>query len=105
MKAELASPASGFAETVARSTGEATIRSLESGVARAAYVSINAAYVFGERVCGAFQRWRMERQTVRELSALDNHVLKDIGLSRGDIHWIARQVSQDPGYVHGPRNV
>ncbi|MHA6347249.1 DUF1127 domain-containing protein [Roseivivax sp. CAU 1761] len=34
--------------------------------------------------------WNDARRTVRALSALSDHELNDIGLSRGDIHRVAR---------------
>ena len=40
-----------------------------------------------------FQRWRRYRTTVRELQNLTSRELQDLGLSRGDIHRVARQAS------------
>lgn len=37
------------------------------------------------------QKWSAYRQTVRELSALDNHALDDMGIGRGDIPGIAKE--------------
>ncbi len=39
----------------------------------------------------SFQRWRAYQRTVRELSALDNRSLRDLGINRGDIVRIARE--------------
>jgi len=39
----------------------------------------------------SFQKWSAYRRTVRELSALDNRMLDDLGISRGDIHGIAQE--------------
>jgi len=36
------------------------------------------------------QKWAAYQQTVRELNALDNRSLNDLGISRGDIQRIAR---------------
>lgn len=36
------------------------------------------------------RRWNAYRQTVRELDALDNRSLADLGIKRGDIPTIAR---------------
>jgi uncharacterized protein YjiS (DUF1127 family) len=38
-----------------------------------------------------------ERSTVNELRALDDRVLKDIGVSRSDITFIARKLAEKPG--------
>lgn len=45
------------------------------------------------RVAAAFMRWRNERATMRALGALEDHILKDIGVSRGEIPAIARKVA------------
>ena len=37
----------------------------------------------------AMLRWRERRIAIRQLVALDDHTLKDIGLYRGDIHSVA----------------
>ena len=39
----------------------------------------------------------LERATIKELSALEDWVLKDIGVSRSDIPNIARFVAENPG--------
>lgn len=38
-----------------------------------------------------FKRWSAYQQTVRELNALGNRELSDLGIVRSDIHRIARQ--------------
>ena len=40
-----------------------------------------------------YQRWRRYRTTVRELETLTTRELDDLGLSRGDIHRVARQAA------------
>lgn len=40
-----------------------------------------------------FQKWAAYQQTVRELSALTNRDLNDLGISRNDIQKIARDAS------------
>ena len=40
-----------------------------------------------------FQRWRRYRTTVRELENLSARELNDLGLSRGDIHRVARKAA------------
>lgn len=42
-----------------------------------------------ENLDNKIQRNRSIRQTIKELSALSDHELKDIGISRSDIRWIA----------------
>ena len=37
-----------------------------------------------------FRKWQAYQQTVRELNALDNRQLNDLGITRGDISRIAR---------------
>lgn len=39
-------------------------------------------------------RWRLRRQTTRRLSALDDRMLQDIGLERGDIAFLADELSR-----------
>ena len=38
-----------------------------------------------------FKKWAAYQQTVRELAALDNRQLNDLGISRTDIQKIARE--------------
>jgi uncharacterized protein YjiS (DUF1127 family) len=42
-------------------------------------------------VTGKFQAWRRYREAVRELSAMSDHELTDIGVCRRDIVSIVRQ--------------
>ncbi len=37
-----------------------------------------------------WRRWNAYQRTVRELTALDNRMLSDLGLNRGDIQRVAR---------------
>jgi len=37
-----------------------------------------------------FKKWSAYQQTIRELAALDNRQLNDLGITRGDITKIAR---------------
>ncbi|MEM9330479.1 MAG: DUF1127 domain-containing protein [Pseudomonadota bacterium] len=41
-------------------------------------------------VFGSFKKWRNYRRTVNELNALSNRELDDLGISRGDIPFVAR---------------
>lgn len=38
-----------------------------------------------------YRSWRRYRETVNELGRLNNRELNDLGISRGDIHLIARR--------------
>jgi len=38
----------------------------------------------------SFRKWSAYRQTVRELSMLDDRELNDLGIARGDIDGLAR---------------
>ncbi|WP_081691353.1 DUF1127 domain-containing protein [Cucumibacter marinus] len=38
----------------------------------------------------SFRRWNTFRRTVRELESLDDRQLNDLGISRGDIRYVAR---------------
>lgn len=40
-----------------------------------------------------YRNWRRYRETVNELSRLSNRELSDVGLSRGDIPFVARKAS------------
>jgi uncharacterized protein YjiS (DUF1127 family) len=42
-------------------------------------------------VLSGLRRWWRARETARQLAALTDRELSDIGLSRGDIHQAARQ--------------
>ena len=39
----------------------------------------------------SYKRWRQYRQTVTELNRMTNRELYDLGISRGDIPFVARQ--------------
>ena len=39
--------------------------------------------------------WRRYRETIRELAQLSDHELHDIGVSRGEIEFIARRARAD----------
>ena len=42
-----------------------------------------------------FQTWKDYESAVRELSGLNDRELADIGISRSDIDWVARQHARD----------
>ena len=41
---------------------------------------------------GSFRKWRNYRRTVTELSSLSNRELDDLGINRGDINFVARNI-------------
>lgn len=41
---------------------------------------------------GSFRKWRNYRRTVSELSSLSNRELDDLGINRGDISFVARNL-------------
>lgn len=45
----------------------------------------------GNSLFGRFRNWRRYRITVHALEKLSTRELDDLGISRGDIHRIARQ--------------
>ncbi|WP_412057434.1 DUF1127 domain-containing protein [Bartonella sp. DGB2] len=42
----------------------------------------------------SFNKWRRYRNTINELNRLSAHELRDIGIERGDIAYIARRALQ-----------
>lgn len=42
-----------------------------------------------QRLIASYIDYRMRRQTIAALSALDNHMLKDLGIARGNIEFLA----------------
>ena len=54
-------------------------------------VGLNGIANFFKRLGAEYKRRKNIRQTIIELSKLTNHELTDIGLSRGDIKYIAHQ--------------
>ena len=70
-----------------RSTGSSTTATsvansvANSVIARALAVGVRSLWLAMDHAFGAYERWR-QRQA---LSRLDDHLLKDIGLSRADV--------------------
>jgi uncharacterized protein YjiS (DUF1127 family) len=54
-------------------------------VSIAAYQAVDALVTGATRLAGAIGRWRRRHRAVTELSGLSNHMLKDIGVARGEI--------------------
>ena len=48
-----------------------------------------------DRRVDAFRRWRERRTTVAALSALDDRMLKDIGVRRDDIYSVVEELGKD----------
>jgi uncharacterized protein YjiS (DUF1127 family) len=54
-------------------------------------VGLHGIANFFKKLGAELKRRRRIRQTINELSRLTNHELNDIGLSRGDIWYVANQ--------------
>lgn len=52
---------------------------------------------FADGLVGRFENWRARERAFRELSALDDRALADIGLSRSDIPFVLEQKPVDTG--------
>ncbi len=46
-------------------------------------------------IIGSYKTWKRVRQTRNELAALSNRELSDLGISRGDISFIAERAVRD----------
>ena len=57
---------------------------------------INGAVRLLRSVWQAVVAWRQRQQTRRQLSMLDDHLLRDIGLRRADIEYVATSASIRP---------
>ena len=53
----------------------------------------------------AIVRNRQINRTIKELSALSNRELNDIGIARGDIYWIAHETHTKNDNVESNRNL
>lgn len=56
-------------------------------------------YVWVSGVARAIWRWYATRETYDELNALDDRILKDIGISRADIPTVSRMSASDPFFT------
>ncbi len=52
---------------------------------------------FADGLVGRFENWRARERAFRELSALDDRALSDIGLSRSDIPYVLDQKPVESG--------
>lgn len=50
------------------------------------------------------RQWSRSRATAKALHALDNHMLEDIGLVRGDIDWVAEELAARTALTAANRN-
>jgi uncharacterized protein YjiS (DUF1127 family) len=46
-------------------------------------------------IFGSYKMWKRVRQTRSQLNALSNRELNDLGISRGDIPFIANRAAHD----------
>ncbi len=58
---------------------------------------------FESEVVMPLKQWNLWRDAHKQLSQLDNHMLSDIGLVRGDIDWVADELASRA--VRNPANV
>ncbi|HLJ21562.1 MAG TPA: DUF1127 domain-containing protein [Stellaceae bacterium] len=52
---------------------------------------------FADGLVGRFENWRARERAFRELSALDDRALADIGLSRSDIPYVLDHSTVESG--------
>jgi uncharacterized protein YjiS (DUF1127 family) len=52
---------------------------------------------FADGLIGRFENWRARERAFRELSALDDRALADIGLARSDIPYVLEQKPIETG--------
>ncbi len=53
---------------------------------------IDAVANFAGAIAGAITKWHKRNKAIRELSALSDHLLKDIGISRSEIRGVVFDV-------------
>ena len=68
---------------------------------------IGAVANFAGAIAGAITKWHKRNKAIRELSALSDHLLKDIGISRGEIRAVvdAMLTAPEPRHAARPRLV
>ena len=64
-----------------RSPGSSSSKTAAKVIARVLAVGIRPVWVALEHGLGAYERWRQRQALMR----LDDHLLKDIGVSRADV--------------------
>ena len=75
----------------ARAARTEAFRWVFSGIWRGIKAVFHGFAVLGEK----YRRQRLLNATIRDLSRMDNHLLRDLGMSRGDIRTVAE------GLVYG----
>ena len=73
------------------------------GIARLVLSGISATIELGRRAIGWLAREQQRRASLRALMALDDHMLKDIGLSRSQIHAMVDGVFRTPEVGRSPQ--
>ena len=78
---------------------------IDEGASVAAYRAVNSAAAAVGRVARAIVRRHRRNKSIRELSALSDHMLKDIGISRGEIRAAVDAIRDAPAAqpAGGPR--
>ena len=73
----------------------------------AVYKAFDAVDNFAGAIAGAITKWHKRNKTIRELSKLNDHLLKDIGISRGEIRTFvdAMLTAPEPRRAARPRLV
>ncbi len=73
----------------------------------AVYKAIDAVANFAGAIAGTITKWHKRNKTIRELSALSDPLLKDIGISRGEIRVVvdAMLTAPEPRRAARPRLV
>ena len=86
----------GQAPAVPFSEVTAPMEAVGQSVYTAIEMAAKAVYAGFTGVASMFRRHRAQSQ----LMALDDRTLQDIGVSRSEIRYIAKRVSEDTGYDH-----
>ena len=72
------------------------LRMLATGLAKAPHHALAAGRDAAHAAAGALDRHRRRRATVRELQALDDQLLRDVGIKRAEIAQIAARSAHRP---------
>lgn len=66
-------------------------------VGEAAYTAVSAVANFAAKTIRAVRTRARERAAIAVLTALDDRMLKDIGVDRSGIRYLVRKVAENPG--------